>query len=74
VSALLLVPGDKESNRYDAPPPPNSVTVKMLAYGCMLVSFAGLLLGKESTCWRVLEFMGTIPALPFYAFDIISIY
>lgn len=40
---LALAPGNRETNRYGPPPPPNSVTVKLLAPLWLMLLLVGLL-------------------------------
>ncbi len=40
---MLLMPGNRQVNRYGSPPPPNSRSVKILAALWLLVIFGGLL-------------------------------
>jgi len=64
VLALLLAPGNRESNKYGDPPPPNGTSIKMGALACILVAFAALLLGQKSFLWSFIGWFLVVSGIP----------
>lgn len=40
---LLFMPGDTESNKYGAPPPPNTLGIKIMAFFMPMIAIIGIL-------------------------------